>query len=99
MAYDKNYKNKFKKPDININNKLPPQATDAEMAVLGAMMMEEDASQRAMDILKPESFYNNNHKLIFDAIKNLIDKNKAVDLVTVSEELKNTFLGILLYKG
>ncbi len=87
MAY-KNYTKK--KPDINIDNKLPPQATDAEMAVLGAMMMEEDASQRALDILNPEHFYNNNNKQIFEAIKNLVEKNKAVDLVTVSEELKKS---------
>ncbi|MBR3603389.1 MAG: replicative DNA helicase [Elusimicrobiaceae bacterium] len=71
-----------------LEEKLPPQALDAEMAVLGSMLMEAEAVERALNILKPEHFYKDNHKKIFSAIKNLADKGQAVDLVTLTEELK-----------
>lgn len=71
-----------------LEEKVPPQALDAEMAVLGSMLMEGDAVERALDILKPEHFYKDSHKKIFAAIKNLADKGQAVDLVTLTEELK-----------
>lgn len=71
-----------------INEKLPPQALDAEMAVLGSMMIEAEALERAFDILKPEHFYKNTHQKIFNAMASLISKNQAVDLITITEELK-----------
>lgn len=71
-----------------INDKLPPQALDAEMAVLGSMMIEADALERAFDILKPEHFYKNAHQKIFNAMASLMSKNQAVDLITITEELK-----------
>ncbi len=71
-----------------INDKLPPQALDAEMAVLGSMMIEAEALERAFDILKPEHFYKNAHQKIFNAMASLMAKNQAVDLITITEELK-----------
>lgn len=71
-----------------INDKLPPQALDAEMAVLGSMMIEADALERAFNILKPEHFYKNAHQKIFNAMASLMAKNQAVDLITITEELK-----------
>ncbi len=71
-----------------LEEKIPPQAIDAEMAVLGSMLMESNAVERALDILKPEHFYKDAHKKIFAAMKSLADKNQAVDLVTLTEELK-----------
>ncbi|MDD6173782.1 MAG: replicative DNA helicase [Elusimicrobiaceae bacterium] len=71
-----------------INEKLPPQALDAEMAVLGSMMIEAEALERAFDILKPEHFYKNAHRKIFNAMASLMDRNQAVDLITLTEELK-----------
>ena len=75
-------------PSNLLEEKIPPQALDAEMAVLGSMLLESDAVERALDILKPEHFYKDAHKKIFSAIKTLVDKNRAVDLVTLTEELK-----------
>lgn len=71
-----------------INEKLPPQALDAEMAVLGSMMIEAEALERAFDILKPEHFYKNAHQKIFNAMASLMAKNQAVYLITITEELK-----------
>ncbi len=68
--------------------KIPPQAKDLEEAVLGAMMLESNAVAAVIDILKPESFYVNAHQLIFQAILNLFNKSKPVDILTVTEELR-----------
>ncbi|HUT85841.1 MAG TPA: replicative DNA helicase [Elusimicrobiales bacterium] len=71
-----------------LSDKLPPQSLEAEMAVLGAMLIEPQAIERSMDTLKEHQFYHNKHKVIFRAIKDLFEKNSAVDLVTITEELK-----------
>ncbi|MEY3416725.1 MAG: replicative helicase, partial [Bacteroidota bacterium] len=48
--------------------KVPPQATDIEEVVLGALMIEKDALTTVIDILKPESFYKEAHQRIYTAI-------------------------------
>lgn len=72
-------------PDIG---KLPPQARELEEAVLGALMLEKDAYSIVSDILKPESFYDPTHQLIYGAIQGLAMQQKPVDVLTVVEELK-----------
>ena len=69
-------------------DKLPPQALDAEMAVLGSMLIEQDALERAFDILRTEHFYKTAHQKIFNAMSALAGRSQAVDLITVTEELK-----------
>ena len=68
--------------------KIPPQAVDLEEAVLGAMMLERDAVNDVIDILKPESFYKDSHQKIFEAITALFQKSEPVDILTVTTELK-----------
>jgi replicative DNA helicase len=68
--------------------KVPPQAVDLEEAVLGAIMLEKDAILQVIDLLKPESFYKEEHQKIFQAITDLTSGNKAIDLLTVTEELR-----------
>ena len=68
--------------------KLPPQAIDLEEAVLGAIMLEKDAILQVIDILKPESFYKDEHQKVFQAIVDLTSANKAIDLLKVTEELR-----------
>ncbi len=68
--------------------KLPPQALELEEAVLGAIMIEKDAIIEVIDILKPESFYKDEHQKIFAAIMNLFATEKAIDILTVPEELR-----------
>jgi len=68
--------------------KLPPQAPELEEAVLGAIMLEKDAILQIIDILKPESFYKDEHQKIYQAIIDLTSANKAIDLLTVTEELR-----------
>jgi len=68
--------------------KIPPQATDLEEAVLGAIMLEKDAILTVLDILEPESFYNELHQKIFSAALDLSKAEKPIDLLTITEELR-----------
>src|SRR5246127_4623710 len=68
--------------------KLPPQATDLEEAVLGALMLEKDALSSVIDILKPDVFYRDNHQKIFRAIQTLFEKTSPVDILTVTAQLR-----------
>jgi len=68
--------------------RLPPQSEDAEMAVLGSMLLEEDAISQAIELLDENSFYKNSHKKIFSVIVSIYSDNKPVDLVTTTELLK-----------
>lgn len=68
--------------------KLPPQATDLEEAVLGALMLEKDALSSVIDILKPDVFYKDNHQKIFQAIRLLFERSSPVDILTVTAQLR-----------
>ena len=70
--------------------KLPPQALEIEEAVLGALMIEKDALTNVIDILKPESFYKDSHKEIYRAILDLFSMSEPVDILTVTQRLRNT---------
>ena len=72
--------------------KIPPQAIDIEEAVLGAIMLEKDALISVLDILRPESFYKESHQKIFTAIINLSQNEKAIDILTVTDELRKNEL-------
>lgn len=69
-------------------DKIPPQNLEAEMAVLGSMLLDEDAISIACELLDKDSFYKDSHKKIFESILNLYNLNKAVDLITLTDELK-----------
>ncbi|MFC1517956.1 replicative DNA helicase [Candidatus Margulisiibacteriota bacterium] len=67
--------------------KLPPQNIEAEQSVLGALLIDKDATAKVVEILHPESFYKEAHHWIYQAILNLFSNNEPVDLVTVTDEL------------
>jgi replicative DNA helicase len=68
--------------------RVPPHSLDAEMAVLGSMVMAEEAVPAALEFLEPAAFYRDSHRKIFEAMTRLFSRQKPVDLVTVTEELK-----------
>jgi len=70
--------------------KLPPQAIDLEEAVLGSLMLDKDAITKILDILKPESFYKEAHQKIFGSMVNMFRKGTVIDILTVTQELKNS---------
>ena len=79
---------KLKSVNGKIDGKLPPQAIELEEAVLGALMLDNEALSDTIDILKPEYFYRMEHQKIFDAIIVLFNESKPVDILTVIEQLK-----------
>jgi replicative DNA helicase len=70
--------------------KLPPQAVDLEEAVLGALMLEKNALTSVIDILHPEAFYKDTHRIIFKAIRELFNNTQPIDILTVTNQLKST---------
>tara|TARA_Y100000739_G_scaffold8661_1_gene7635 strand:- start:57 stop:1541 length:1485 start_codon:yes stop_codon:yes gene_type:complete len=71
-----------------IDGKLQPQALELEEAVLGALMIDNESLSDTIDSLQPEYFYKPDNQKIFEAIINLFNNSKPVDILTVSEELK-----------
>lgn len=70
--------------------KKPPQATDMEEAVLGAIMLDKSAFDTVAEIITPESFYNPKNRIVFEAMFNLQRQNMPIDLLTVVNELRST---------
>lgn len=68
--------------------RMPPQAVEIEQAVLGAMMLEQQALSRAFEILDKSCFYHASHGRIFEAMHALFEQGTAVDQLTLTEELK-----------
>ena len=68
--------------------RMPPQAVEVEQAVLGAMMLEQQALSRAFEILDKSCFYHASHGQIFEAMHTLFEQGTAVDQLTLTEELK-----------
>ena len=77
---------------VKINGQLmgriPPHSIDAEQSVLGAMIVDKEAINVAVESIKPEDFYKQANGEIYQAIIILFNKNEPVDLITLSEELK-----------
>ncbi|MEK7542982.1 MAG: replicative DNA helicase [Patescibacteria group bacterium] len=68
--------------------RIPPQDLDAEVSVLGSLMLDRNAIIKTADILLPNDFYHPTHQKIYEVILELFEKNKPIDLLTVSHELK-----------
>lgn len=77
-------------PNQDIIEKIPPQSIDAEMAVLGAMLLDKDVIPQAIEMLSEDCFYKDANRKIYAAVIKLFDENRGVDLITVIEELKKT---------
>jgi len=67
---------------------VPPQSLEAEQATLGSMLLERNALLKALEILRPEDYYYDNHRIIFTAIGELFEEDKACDIVTLAEKLR-----------
>lgn len=68
--------------------RIPPQSLDAEQSTLGSMLLEKEAIYKGAEILRPDDFYREAHRVIFEVVVHLANKGEPVDLITVSEELK-----------
>ncbi len=77
------------KVGANEMGKLPPQAQELEDSVLGALMLEKEAYGTVADLLRPEVFYKDQNRVIFEAIRELANKDLPVDALSVGEKLKS----------
>ena len=75
-------------PIVSDFGKLPPQAIELEEAVLGAIMIEKDAYFKVSELLKPESFYKNEHNKIYKSVADLAMRQAPIDMHTVTEQLR-----------
>jgi replicative DNA helicase len=74
--------------DFSTYGKVPPQAIELEKCVLGAVMLEKNAIDTVLEILKPNCFYVEAHQKIFEAFVKLNDSHRPIDIMTVVEQLK-----------
>ena len=73
---------------LEVGNR-PPQALDVEEAVLGALLIEPNCIDEAMDELTPGCFYSEKHRMIFEAMRQLTNEHIALDFLSVSQKLKS----------
>lgn len=79
-----------KKDLVKQDNALIPQSIDAENALLGAILTSPTAYARVADMISAEDFYKPANRHVYDAVRNLYERNEPVDIVTVSEKLKTS---------
>jgi len=70
-----------------LTSKIPPHSLEAERAALGALLLEQEAWPRGLEILCPTDFYKESHRKIFTAMARTVEASGAVDIVTLSEAL------------
>ncbi len=69
-------------------DRLPPQNLEAESSVLGALFLDKDGIIKVADLIIPDDFYDNRHKLIYETILELFEKNISIDILTISNRLE-----------
>lgn len=73
---------------LKSSSRIPPSVPEVEMSVLGAMLIDEDAVPKAIEILKPDCFFDKRNRLIFESMASLYEANEPIDTVSLYEELK-----------
>ncbi|MGB9771653.1 MAG: replicative DNA helicase [Candidatus Kapaibacteriota bacterium] len=71
-----------------LGNYVPPHSVESEMAVLGAMLLDNSAITKSLEMLTKDNFYLERHKIIFESIVQMFEKGLQVDVLTLAEELK-----------
>lgn len=69
-------------------NKIPPQSIEAELCLLGSLMLDKNAIIKVVDFLAPRDFYKGIHQEIYQTMQNLFEKGEPIDLLSVSTKLK-----------
>ena len=72
----------------NAIGRIPPHSIEAEQSVLGALLLDKEAINTAVEHLKSDDFYKEANREIYEAVLVLNNRNEPVDLITLSEELK-----------
>jgi replicative DNA helicase len=69
--------------------KIPPQNIDAEMSLIGAILIDTDAIVRVADGIDVQDFYDERHQRIYEAVKKLYERHRPIDILTLSNQLKD----------
>ncbi len=77
--------------------KMPPHSNEAEMAVLGAMMLDRSAIAKVVEILEVDSFYRESHRKMYEVMLNMFERGISADYITLAEELRRR--GLLEFIG
>ncbi len=75
-------------PDTGDKIKLPPQFLEGERAILGGLLLDNDALPKVLSVLSPEDFYREGHRYIFETMIDLFNRNEPVDWLTLTAALK-----------
>ena len=75
-------------PLTNAGLRIPPHSLEAEMALLGSIMLRPDALYEVIDIVSPLSFYFEKHRTVFEAMLELFGKHQPIDILSLSTRLK-----------
>lgn len=75
-------------PIDDVIGNIPPHSTDAEVAVLGAMLIDKDAVPKVVEVLDAECFYHDKHVLIFKAMLAMFERGVTIDLVSLTDQLQ-----------
>lgn len=69
--------------------KIPPNDIEAEQAVIGSMLTDKEAVSAAIEVLKPEDFYREDNRTIFEAVLSLYGRSEPIDIITLKSELSS----------
>ena len=95
MAYDRYEEDEYldqppSGPRRGRVGRVPPHSREAEESVLGAILLSRDATNRVMEMLEVEDFYEPVHGLMFEAARRLFNESRAIDVLTLAEELRRS---------
>ena len=69
-------------------NRIPPHSVESEQSILGSILLDKDAIITVSETIRPSDFYKEAHKIIYESMLKLSNKNEPIDLITLTEELK-----------
>ena len=75
--------------EVNLKDHIPPHNLEAEVATLGALLLDPEAIGEVIRFLRTDDFYKRGHRKIFQAMLDLFNRGEAIDLITLTEELKS----------
>lgn len=73
---------------ISTKTDSPPQNLDIEASLLGSLLIDSDGFLKISDVVDAKDFFDERHRLIFEAMRNVFDKRRPLDILTLSEQLK-----------
>lgn len=68
--------------------KIPPQNVEAEQSVLGSLLIDKDAIVKVADLIRPDDFYKDTHRMIFDAMLEIYEKREPIDILSLANKLE-----------